>query len=131
EFNVRDILEGALKTIALRAHQKSLELTCDVAPDVPEILKGDANRLRQVILNLVANAIKFSERGEVGLSVRRQVNDDDHCVLHFTVSDTGIGIAADRHEHIFNPFAQADSSTTRQYGGTGLGLTISNRLANM
>ena len=131
EFNVREMLESALKTIALRAHQKGLELTCDVAADVPEIVKGDANRLRQVILNLVANAIKFTERGEVGLSVRRHVDDDDHCVLHFTVSDTGIGIPEDRQEHIFNPFAQADSSTTRQYGGTGLGLTISNRLANM
>ena len=131
EFSVRETLEGALKTIALRAHQKGLELTCEVAADVPEIVKGDANRLRQVILNLVGNAIKFTERGEVGLSVRRQVDDGGHCVLHFTVSDTGIGIAADRHEHIFNPFAQADGSTTRQYGGTGLGLTISHRLANM
>src|SRR5512138_586071 len=131
EFSVRETVEGALKTIALRAHQKGLELTCEIAADVPEVVKGDGNRLRQVILNLVGNAIKFTERGEVGISVRRQVDDGGHCVLHFTVSDTGIGIAADRHEHIFNPFAQADGSTTRQYGGTGLGLTISHRLANM
>jgi PAS domain S-box-containing protein len=131
EFDVRETLESALKTIALRAHQKGLELTCDVAPDVPERVKGDANRLRQVILNLVGNAIKFTERGEVGLRVQLQVHDDPHCVLHFTVSDTGIGIPLDRQEHIFNPFVQADSSTTRQYGGTGLGLTISNRLATM
>ncbi len=131
EFNVRETLEGALKTIALRAHQKGLELTCDVGAEVPELVKGDANRLRQVILNLVGNAIKFTERGEVGVRVQLHVNDGNHCVLHFTVSDTGIGIAEDRQEHIFNPFAQADSSTTRQYGGTGLGLTISNRLANM
>lgn len=87
--------------------------------------------MRQVILNLVGNAIKFTERGEVGINVKLQVDDGSHSVLHFTVSDTGIGIAADRHEHIFNPFTQADSSTTRQYGGTGLGLTISHRLANM
>ncbi len=131
EFEIRETLESALKTIALRAHQKGLELTCEVVADVPEILKGDANRLRQVILNLVGNAIKFTEHGEVGLSVRRQVNDGAHCVLHFTVSDTGIGISEDRQQDIFNPFSQADSSTTRQYGGTGLGLTISNRLANM
>jgi PAS domain S-box-containing protein len=131
EFDVRETLETALKTLALRAHQKALELTCDVSPDVPQLLKGDANRLRQVILNLVGNAIKFTERGEVGLKAQLQVRDDDYCVLHFTVMDTGIGIAADRQEHIFNPFTQADSSTTRQYGGTGLGLTISNRLANM
>jgi CheY-like chemotaxis protein len=131
EFDVRETLETALKTMALRAHQKDLELTCDVAPDVPEFVKGDANRLRQVILNLIGNAIKFTDKGEVGLRVRLQVTDGAHCVLHFTVSDTGIGIQADRHEQIFNPFVQADSSTTRKYGGTGLGLTISNRLANM
>jgi PAS domain S-box-containing protein len=131
EFDVRETLETALKTMALRAHQKDLELTCDVALDVPEFVKGDANRLRQVILNLIGNAIKFTDNGEVGLRVRLQVTDGAHCVLHFTVSDTGIGIQPDRHEQIFNPFVQADSSTTRKYGGTGLGLTISNRLANM
>jgi PAS domain S-box-containing protein len=131
EFDVRDTLEAAMKTMALRAHQKELELTCDIGLDVPEFVKGDANRLRQVVVNLVGNAIKFTEQGEVGLRVRLQVTDGAHCVLHFTVSDTGIGIPADRHEQIFNPFVQADSSTTRRYGGTGLGLTISNRLATM
>jgi PAS domain S-box-containing protein len=131
EFDIRETLETTLKTLALRAHQKGLELTCDLSPDVPQLLKGDANRLRQVILNLVGNAIKFTERGEVALRAQLRVRDGGHCVLHFTVMDTGIGIAANRQEHIFNPFAQADSSTTRQYGGTGLGLTISNRLATM
>src|SRR5690606_12814515 len=131
EFDVRELIETALKTVALRAHQKGLELTCDVAHDVPRFVKGDANRLRQVLLNLVGNAIKFTERGEVGLQARLQVRDGNHCVLHFTVEDTGIGIPKDRQEQIFNPFVQADSSTTRQYGGTGLGLTISNRLATM
>jgi signal transduction histidine kinase/CheY-like chemotaxis protein len=131
EFDIRETLEMALKTLALRAHQKGLELTCDVGADVPQFVKGDANRLRQVILNLVGNAIKFTERGEVTLRARLQLREGAACVLHFTVSDTGIGIAADRQQHIFNPFVQADSSTTRQYGGTGLGLTISNRLATM
>lgn len=131
EFDVREMLDGTLKPLALRAHQKGLELTCEIAPDVPRRVTGDASRLRQVILNLVGNAIKFTERGEVNVRVRLQVHDDAHCVLHFSVRDTGIGIAPDRQQHIFNPFAQADSSTTRQYGGTGLGLTISSRLTTM
>jgi PAS domain S-box-containing protein len=131
EFEVREMLESTLKTLALRAHQKGLELTCDIAPDVPGRVTGDANRLRQVVLNLVGNAIKFTDAGEINLRVRLQVTDDAHCVLHFSVHDTGIGIPSDRHQHIFNPFAQADSSTTRQYGGTGLGLTICSRLTTM
>jgi PAS domain S-box-containing protein len=131
EFEVREMIESTLKTLALRAHQKGLELTCEIAPDVPGRVRGDANRLRQVLLNLVGNAIKFTDAGEINVRVRLQVHDDVHCVLHFSVHDTGIGIAPDRHEHIFNPFAQADSSTTRQYGGTGLGLTICSRLTTM
>ncbi|HKE95783.1 MAG TPA: ATP-binding protein, partial [Povalibacter sp.] len=129
EFDIRETLDGALKMLALRAHQKGLELICDVDAAVPETVVGDANRLRQVILNLVGNAIKFTERGEVCL--RASVDDGNaggDCELRFSVTDTGIGIAADRRAQIFAPFVQADTSTTRRYGGTGLGLTISSRL---
>jgi two-component system, sensor histidine kinase and response regulator len=128
DFNLRDSLESMLKTVALRADEKALELLCDVAPDVPEIVCGDSTRLRQVIINLVGNAIKFTERGEVVVKVRLDSHDAAQCTLHFTVSDTGIGIPPDKRELIFAPFSQADSSTTRKFGGTGLGLTISTRL---
>lgn len=127
-FDIRDTIYAALKTLALRAHQKNLELVCDVEPAVPDVVIGDANRLRQVLLNLVGNAIKFTEQGEIAVSAHIDAMKDDQCVLRFTVRDTGIGIPPDRQPHIFQPFVQADSSTTRQYGGTGLGLTISTRL---
>ncbi|HEU4600432.1 MAG TPA: ATP-binding protein, partial [Steroidobacteraceae bacterium] len=128
-FNLRDTLETALKTLALPAHQKGLELICDVHADVPHTVSGDANRLRQIILNLVGNAIKFTSTGEIVLRVQK--TSDTDAGLQFTVADTGIGIAPERQQSIFNPFVQADSSTTRQYGGTGLGLTISARLVAM
>jgi CheY-like chemotaxis protein len=128
-FNLRDTLETALKTLALPAHQKGLELICDVHADVPHAVSGDANRLRQIILNLVGNAIKFTSAGEIVLRVQKASSTDAN--LQFTVADTGIGIAPERQQSIFNPFVQADSSTTRQYGGTGLGLTISARLVAM
>jgi PAS domain S-box-containing protein len=131
EFNLRDTLETALKTLALRAHQKGLELICDVQADVPNVVVGDANRLRQVILNLAGNAIKFTSAGEVVVRVAKADTSESDLTLQFTVSDTGIGIAPERQQSIFNPFVQADSSTTRQYGGTGLGLTISARLVAM
>jgi PAS domain S-box-containing protein len=131
EFDIRQTIDTALKMLALRAHQKHLELACDICPDVPERAIGDANRLRQVLLNLVGNAIKFTERGEVVVSVCVENRTDAGIALRFTVSDTGIGIANERQQLIFNPFVQADSSTTRQYGGTGLGLTISTRLVTM
>jgi len=131
DFCVRDTLEAALKTLALRADEKGLELLCDVSPEVPESLRGDSGRLRQIILNLVGNAIKFTERGEVVLKLRVDAQDGPFHVLHFEVSDTGIGIPEDKLKMIFDPFAQADSSTTRKYGGTGLGLTISSRLVSM
>lgn len=131
EFDIRQTIDTALKMLALRAHQKRLELACDICPDVPERATGDANRLRQVLLNLVGNAIKFTERGEVVVSVSVENRTQDGITLRFTVRDTGIGIAAERQQLIFNPFVQADSSTTRQYGGTGLGLTISTRLVTM
>jgi PAS domain S-box-containing protein len=131
EFDIRQTIDTALKMLALRAHQKHLELACDICSDVPERAIGDANRLRQVLLNLVGNAIKFTERGEVVVSVCVENRTEADITLRFTVRDTGIGIAAERQQLIFNPFVQADSSTTRQYGGTGLGLTISTRLVTM
>jgi signal transduction histidine kinase/DNA-binding response OmpR family regulator len=131
EFDLRECLESALRTVAIRAHEKGLELLCEIAPEVAEVVQGDAGRLRQVIINLVGNAIKFTGTGEVAVRVQRQMGEGVEGMLHFTVSDTGIGIAEDKCETIFAPFTQADSSTTRKYGGTGLGLTISNRLVTM
>jgi PAS domain S-box-containing protein len=131
DFNLRDSLGSTLSTLALRAEQKGLELAGDIQADVPEVLVGDPGRLRQVIVNLVGNAIKFTERGEV--VVRAQVERLLAGVvqLHFSVSDTGIGILADKRRMIFDAFAQADTSTTRHYGGTGLGLTIAAQLVEL
>jgi two-component system sensor histidine kinase/response regulator len=131
DFNLRECLETTLKTLALRADEKGLELLCEIAPEVPEVVQGDGSRLRQVLVNLVGNAIKFTDKGEVALSVRLEVEDGDDRLLRFTVCDTGIGIPAEKQKLIFDPFTQADTSTTRKYGGTGLGLTISTRLVNM
>src|SRR5579864_725489 len=131
DFDLRDCLESALKTIAVRADQKGLELLCEVAAEVPEWVRGDCNRLRQIVINLVGNGIKFTDGGEVGVKVQVDSTDGADLSLHFTVSDSGIGIPEDKRESIFAPFTQADTSTTRKYGGTGLGLTISARLAAM
>jgi PAS domain S-box-containing protein len=145
EFGLRDCAGDTLKALALRAHAKGLELACEVAADVPDALVGDPGRLRQVLLNLAGNAVKFTERGEVVVQVSavgaRGVSDGSaepvadapgsEVELHFAVRDTGIGIAADKVGAIFRPFEQADGSTTRKYGGTGLGLTISARLVEM
>jgi PAS domain S-box-containing protein len=131
DFNLRDSVESTLKTVALRADEKGLELLCEVAPEVPEIVCGDSTRLRQVVTNLVGNAIKFTERGEIVLKVQVESRNGAECLLHFIVSDTGIGIPVEKRESIFAPFTQADTSTTRKYGGTGLGLTISTRLVEM
>ena len=130
-FDLQDVLESDLRTIALRAHQKGLELMCDVRPGVPERLVGDPTRLRQVVGNLLNNAIKFTEQGEVLIGVELDHAEPGACVLHFTVRDTGIGISAGKLETIFEAFTQADNSTTRRYGGTGLGLTICRRLVEM
>jgi two-component system sensor histidine kinase/response regulator len=108
-----------------------LELLCEVAAEVPEVVRGDSTRLRQVITNLVGNAIKFTDQGEVALKVQMEGQQGEDCILHFTISDTGIGIPKEKQESIFAPFMQADTSTTRKYGGTGLGLTISTRLVEM
>jgi two-component system sensor histidine kinase/response regulator len=127
DFNLRDSLETALKMLALRADEKGLELLCEIAPDVPEKVCGDPTRLRQIIVNLVGNAIKFTHHGEVQLKVALHSTEATQHTLLFTVADTGIGIPADKQKTIFDPFSQADSSTTRKYGGTGLGLSISAR----
>ncbi len=127
DFNLRDCLETTLKTLANRADEKGLELLCDIALDVPEVACADSTRLRQIILNLVGNSIKFTHEGEVALKVELESRDADSDSVHFTVSDTGIGIPQQKQSSIFDPFSQGDSSTTRKYGGTGLGLTISAR----
>jgi two-component system sensor histidine kinase/response regulator len=131
DFDLRECIEGTLKTVALRADDKGLELLCDVSPQVPEIVSGDGGRLRQILLNLIGNALKFTAEGEIALKVRLELIEDQSSTLHFIVSDTGIGIAADKLQSIFESFSQADTSTTREYGGSGLGLTISRRLAEM
>ena len=131
EFNLRDTLEPTLKTLVLRAHEKSLELNYQVRPEVPETLVGDPGVLRQIVVNLVGNAIKFTEHGEVNVRVERESEEEGRACLHFRVEDTGIGIPVDSQTGIFDAFAQADNSTTRRYGGTGLGLTISRRLVEM
>jgi two-component system, sensor histidine kinase and response regulator len=131
DFDLRDTLEATLKTLALRADDKGLELLCEIAPEIPNFVRGDGNRLRQVIVNLVGNAIKFTDAGEVRLNVESVDPVGDRNNIHFTVSDSGIGIPAEKQKLIFEPFSQADSSTTRKYGGSGLGLTISSRLAQV
>jgi PAS domain S-box-containing protein len=131
DFSLRDILESALKTMAIRAHEKGIELLCEVAPEVPEIVRGDSSRLRQIVINLVGNSIKFTDTGEISVKVQVERKEGDSCICRFTVADTGIGIPENKRELIFKPFSQADTSTTRKYGGTGLGLTISTRLVHM
>jgi signal transduction histidine kinase/ligand-binding sensor domain-containing protein/DNA-binding response OmpR family regulator len=131
DFSLRDSVEEALKTFSVRASQKGLELLCDIAPEVPETVVGDSGRLRQIILNLVSNAIKFTSSGEVSIKVDVVGEEGEARIIRITVADTGIGIPSEKLESIFSPFTQADASTTRKYGGTGLGLSISARLAEM
>ena len=128
EFDLRSLLSATTRILALKAEVGGLELTCEIEHDVPQLLLGDPGRLRQVLTNLIGNAIKFTPRGEVSLSVRVQESSAHGVVLGFEVSDEGIGIAADKQASIFEAFTQADSSTTRKYGGTGLGLAISSQL---
>jgi signal transduction histidine kinase/DNA-binding response OmpR family regulator len=127
-FNIRDLVEETVRALALRAHEKGLEVTCDVLPEVPEYVVGDITRIRQVMVNLVGNAVKFTQQGEVELEVALQSQTADRLCLQFLVRDTGIGIQQDKQKMIFDAFSQADGSTTRRFGGTGLGLTISARL---
>ena len=130
-FAVRDTIEDSVKLLAPRADQKGLELSCRIAPDVPATLAGDPGRLRQILLNLVGNAVKFTDTGEVGVEVTVAERSDDDVLLRCTVRDTGIGVPEDKRWEIFGAFVQADASTTRRYGGTGLGLTISSQLIEM
>ncbi len=128
EFELPDLLQDTLKPLAHRAHCKGLEVTCDISADVPRYVVGDPNRLRQVIINLVGNAIKFTDSGEVILQASMVSQSEEDCEIAFAVIDTGIGIAREKQIAIFDPFEQADTSTTRKYGGTGLGLSISSKL---
>ncbi len=130
-FSLRETFTPVMKSIAYRANQKGLEVLYEVAPDVPEEIVGDPGRLRQIIINLLGNAVKFTERGEVGLRIAVESRESEKAVLRFTVHDTGIGIPPAQHAKIFDAFSQADGSTTRKFGGTGLGLTISKRLVQM
>src|SRR6185503_192585 len=130
-FALRDTVEDAARLLAFKAQQKGLELACRVSPDVPARLVGDPGRLRQIVVNLVGNAIKFTERGEVVLEIVPRAQDEETIELHGMVRDTGIGIPSEDQARIFEAFAQADSSTTRQYGGTGLGLAITVQLVGL
>jgi signal transduction histidine kinase/DNA-binding NarL/FixJ family response regulator len=131
EFGLGDSLADTISTLGLRAHQKDVEFILEIANDVPDGLVGDVGRLRQVIVNLVGNAIKFTEHGEVALRVSVAERSDESVVLNFAVTDTGIGISPEHQVRVFEAFQQADGSTTRKYGGTGLGLAISSRLVNL
>jgi signal transduction histidine kinase/CheY-like chemotaxis protein len=136
-FDLRESLGETMQALGFRAHQKSLELVYDVAPEVPEALFGDPGRIRQILVNLVGNAIKFTETGEIVVSVeevaqeRDKEKETDSTMLHFSVRDTGIGIAADKQAKVFEAFSQADGSMARKYGGTGLGLAICVRLIDL
>jgi len=130
-YSLHKVLQDSIKSLAMRASQKGLDLRLQLASDVPEHVMGDPGRLRQVLLNLLGNAIKFTAQGEVVLDVQRQGGDAAQVRLMFSVRDTGMGIAADKFQTIFESFSQADTSTTRQYGGTGLGLSISSQIVQL
>ena len=131
DFALDEMIDSVCRSAAIKAHEKGLELICDYASDVPAAIKGDALRLRQILTNLVGNAIKFTAMGEVILSIKLVNEDEDYVELTFSVDDTGIGIPKEKQATIFDQFTQADSSTTRKYGGTGLGLAISKRLVEL
>ena len=131
EFSLRQVIEEAVELHALRAEANHIELHCHIPPELDGQYRGDAGRLRQILLNLISNAVKFTEEGEVQTAVRVIDETDDGVKLQFTVSDTGIGISSEMREKIFDAFRQADGSTTRRYGGTGLGLSISRQLTEM
>lgn len=130
-FGLRDCVGRTAQALSIRSAEKNLELACRIAPELPDSLRGDPGRLRQILVNLVGNAIKFTEQGEVVIDVREEARVGDRLSLHFSVTDTGVGIPADKQQKIFESFGQADTSTTRQFGGSGLGLTISSKLVSM
>ncbi|HHM24357.1 MAG TPA: PAS domain S-box protein, partial [Bacteroidetes bacterium] len=131
DFDLRVTVETMIDTLAYRAHNKGLELNCYIHHEVPSLLRGDPGRLRQILVNLLGNAIKFTEHGEVVLRVLLEEESETHATIFFSVEDTGIGIPKDRLDKIFDSFTQADGSTSRKYGGTGLGLSISKQLVEM
>ena len=131
DFSLQERIADAIELLAFRAPEKGLELAYQVDPDVPESIIGDPSRVRQIVINLVGNAIKFTEQGEVVVRVETESIDDSNVCLHFSVTDTGIGVPPEKQRSIFNQFSQADRSTTRWYGGTGLALSISSRLVQM
>ena len=131
EFNLRELIEHTIELYALKTDEKGIELAAHIAPDVPPYVNGDPTRLRQIVLNLIGNAIKFTERGEIIVRVVKNPDDPRPGSFRFTVSDTGIGIPEAKLRSIFESFTQVDSSTTRKYGGTGLGLTISRKLVEL
>jgi len=131
DFSLKDCLNGIIRMMAVRAQEKGLELACHISPDVQDGLSGDPTRLRQIIVNLLSNALKFTKEGEIVLRVKQTSQIEETVSLQFDVSDTGIGISSEMEKKIFEAFTQADSSTARQFGGTGLGLTISSQLVQM
>ncbi|HMT79153.1 MAG TPA: response regulator [Azonexus sp.] len=130
-FDLHRLVADVLKPMALKAHEKGIELLSEVVADVPHHVRGDPGRIRQVLINLVGNAIKFTHQGEISLHTAVIQQQDGHVIIHFSVRDTGIGIASDKQELIFDSFSQEDTSTTRKYGGTGLGLSICRRLVEL
>jgi CheY-like chemotaxis protein len=130
-MSVRSVVEDAAKLFAVPAARKGLELICHIAPEVPESVLGDPSRLRQIVLNLIGNAIKFTDAGEIYVRVDCRERVENRCVLHCCVQDTGIGISPDKQQSIFEAFRQSDTSMTRRYGGTGLGLSISSQLVTL
>src|SRR5205823_6714113 len=130
-ISVREVVESVVGLLADQAHRQDLELAAVVHRDIPGGLRGDPLRLRQILLNLLSNALKFTERGEVIVRARLAAAASDAVVVRFEVSDTGIGIPPEAQAQLFQPFSQSDTSTTRKYGGTGLGLAISKRLAEL
>ncbi len=131
DFRISECVARASQMLAMRAAEKGLEIACRVAPEIPEHLRGDSGRLQQVLVNLLGNAVKFTEAGEIFVNVNAESVTPEQVKLHLSVSDTGIGIPSEKLDQIFRPFEQAESSTTRRFGGTGLGLTISRQLAEM
>lgn len=131
EFDLRKVVENSVDMMALRAQEKGLEIACFLSRDVPTVLRGDPGRLRQILLNLLSNAVKFTDRGEVVVNVRVEEDGDEEVALHFSVTDTGIGIPSEHLDRLFQSFTQVDASTTRKYGGTGLGLAICSQLSGL
>ena len=131
DFDLREVLEEINDMLAIKAQEKGLEYVCLIDPDIPSFLQGDPGRIRQVLINLISNAVKFTSHGEIKVHVQVERENGDHLLYRFSVSDTGIGIDSDRVDFLFDAFTQADASTTRRYGGTGLGLSIAKQLTEM